>query len=162
MRDGGRQAGLIRYAVVSPHFGQLAVLADGHDPLSRYFPALGAPRRRLAVLARRWRWWSGVSSRRIRPQSAALLWDKAEHFIAYFGLTLLASLAWGLRRSLVWVFAAMMALGGALEIIQSFVGRDAEWGDFFANDLGAAGRAGVAVVYLLIPRRRLVARAPSH
>jgi VanZ family protein len=96
------------------------------------------------------------------PRAAVLLWDKAEHFIAYFGLTLLASLGWGLRRSLVWVFAAMVALGGALEIIQSFVGRDAEWDDFFANDLGAVAGLAVAVVYLLIPRRRLVARAPSH
>lgn len=92
------------------------------------------------------------------PAAAALLWDKAEHFLAYFGLTLLASLAWGLRRSLVWVFLAMVALGGALEIIQAFVGRDAEWGDFFANDLGALVGLTMAVVYLKIPRRRLVAR----
>jgi VanZ family protein len=96
------------------------------------------------------------------PSAAALMWDKAEHFIAYFGLTLLASLAWGLRRSLAWVFAAVVALGGALEIIQSFVGRDAEWGDFFANDLGAVAGLSVAVLYLLIPRRRLVAQAPAH
>jgi VanZ family protein len=97
------------------------------------------------------------------PGVATLLWDKAEHFLAYFGLTLFASLAWGLRRSLVLVFAAMVTLGGALEIIQSFVGRDAEWGDFFANDLGALAGLGVAVIYLLIPRRRLVAaRAVSH
>jgi len=75
---------------------------------------------------------------------------------------LLASLAWGLRRSLAWVFAGMVALGGSLEIIQSFVGRDAEWDDFFANDLGALVGLSVAVVYLLIPRRRLVARAPAH
>jgi len=94
------------------------------------------------------------------PAAAALLWDKAEHFIAYFGLSLLASLAWGLRRSLVWVLAGLVALGGALEIIQSFVGRDAEWGDFFANDLGALAGLGVAVVYLTIPRR-LVARPAS-
>jgi VanZ family protein len=93
------------------------------------------------------------------PGMAALLWDKAEHFIAYFGLTLLASLAWGLRRSLAFVFAGIVALGGALEIIQSFVGRDAEWGDFFANDLGATAGLGVAVVYLLMPRRRLVVAA---
>jgi VanZ family protein len=91
------------------------------------------------------------------PRLAALLWDKAEHFIAYFGLTLLASLAWGLRLSMVWVLAGMVALGGALEIIQSFVGRDAEWGDFFANNLGALTGLIVAVVYLAIPRRRLVA-----
>jgi VanZ family protein len=93
------------------------------------------------------------------PGIAALLWDKAEHFIAYFGLSLLASLAWGLRRSLILVFAAIIALGGALEIIQSFVGRDAEWDDFFANDLGALAGLGAAVVYLLIPRRRLVVAA---
>lgn len=92
------------------------------------------------------------------PAAAALLWDKAEHFIAYFGLTLLASLAWGLKRSLVWVFLAMVALGGALEIIQGFVGRDAEWGDFFANDLGALTGLTMAVLYLRIPRH-LVARA---
>ena len=92
------------------------------------------------------------------PTLADLLWDKAEHFIAYFGLTLLASLAWGLRWSLAWVFVGMMALGGVLEILQSFVGRDAEWGDFLANDLGALAGLGVAVVYLAIPRR-LVARA---
>jgi VanZ family protein len=93
------------------------------------------------------------------PKLAQLLWDKAEHFIAYFGLTLLASLAWGFRRSLAWVFAAMVALGGALEIIQGFVGRDSEWGDFFANDLGAVTGLIVAAVYLAIPRR-LVAPVP--
>jgi VanZ family protein len=96
------------------------------------------------------------------PKAVALLWDKAEHFIAYFGLTLLASLGWGLRRSLVWVFAAMVALGGTLEILQSFVGRDAEWGDFFANDLGALAGLALAVVYLLLPRRRLVVQAAPH
>ena len=90
------------------------------------------------------------------PKLAQLVWDKAEHFIAYFGLTLLASLAWGLRRSLVLVLAAMVALGGALEIIQSFVGRDAEWGDFFANDLGALTGLIAAMVYLAIPRRLVV------
>ncbi|HVW73621.1 MAG TPA: VanZ family protein [Rhizomicrobium sp.] len=97
------------------------------------------------------------------PGMAALLWDKAEHFIAYFGLTLFASLAWGVRRSLAWVFAGVVALGGTLEIIQSFVGRDAEWGDFLANDLGALAGLGMALLYLLVPRRRLVAaRVSSH
>lgn len=89
------------------------------------------------------------------------MWDKAEHFIAYLGLTLLASLAWGLRRSLVAVFAGMVALGGALEIIQSFVGRDAEWGDFLANDLGALTGMTVAVIYLAIPRRLVAEPSPD-
>ena len=95
------------------------------------------------------------------PRLAALLWDKAEHFIAYFGLTLLASLAWGLRRSLVLVFAGLVALGGALEIIQSFVGRDAEWGDFLANDLGALAGLIVALAYLAIPRRLVAGARPD-
>lgn len=81
------------------------------------------------------------------------LWDKLDHFTAYFGLTLLATLGWGLRRSLVWVFLGIVALGGSLEIIQSLVGRDGEWGDFLANDLGALlGLAGAAA-YLAMPRR---------
>jgi len=36
------------------------------------------------------------------------LWDKLDHFTAYFGLMLLSTLGWGLRRSLVWVFLAVV------------------------------------------------------
>jgi len=74
------------------------------------------------------------------------------------GLALLATLAWGRRRSLLWVILGIMALGGSLEIIQSLVGRDGEWGDFFANDLGALLGLAVAAAYLSVPRR-LVDRA---
>lgn len=81
------------------------------------------------------------------------LWDKAEHFTAYFGLSLLATLAWGLRRSLIWVFLGVIAIGGALEILQILVGRDGEWGDFFANFLGASAGLALAAAYLAIPRR---------
>ena len=80
-------------------------------------------------------------------------WDKAEHFTAYFGLALLACVAWGLRRSLVWVFLGVMAIGGTLEILQSFVGRDAEWLDMLANTLGAICGTLLAIVYLRWPRR---------
>jgi VanZ family protein len=82
-----------------------------------------------------------------------LMWDKLDHFIAYFGLALLAALAWGLRRSLVWVFLAVVSLGGVLEILQTIVGRDGEWGDFAANDLGALAGLGLAAAYLAVPRR---------
>ncbi|MBA2589912.1 MAG: hypothetical protein H0U98_14960 [Alphaproteobacteria bacterium] len=80
-------------------------------------------------------------------------WDKLDHFTAYFGLSLLASLGWGLRRSLVWIFAGIVVLGGALEILQMLVGRDGEWNDFAANDLGALAGLAVAALYLSIPRR---------
>jgi VanZ family protein len=82
-----------------------------------------------------------------------LQWDKAEHFTAYFGLALLACLGWGLRRSLVWIFLGVVALGGALEIVQTLVGRDGEWGDFAANDLGALAGLAVGIAYLAMPRR---------
>ena len=81
------------------------------------------------------------------------LWDKLDHFTAYFGLMLLSTLGWGLRRSLAWVFLGVVGLGGGLEILQALVGRDGEWGDFFANDLGAVLGLAAAVVYLAMPRR---------
>jgi VanZ family protein len=87
------------------------------------------------------------------------LWDKLDHFTAYFGLSLLATLGWGLRRSLAWVFLGVVAMGGALEILQTLVGRDGEWGDFLANDLGALLGLAVAVAYLAVPRQ-LVGKPP--
>jgi VanZ family protein len=81
------------------------------------------------------------------------LWDKLDHFTAYFGLALLATLGWGLRRSLIWVFLGLVALGGGLELLQTLMGRDGEWGDFFANDLGALLGLTAAAAYLAVPRR---------
>ena len=87
------------------------------------------------------------------------IWDKLDHFTAYFGLMLLSSLAWGLKRSLAGLCLALVALGGGLEIVQSLVGRDGEWGDFIANDLGILLGLAVAVLYLAAPRR-LVEKPP--
>ncbi|HKX64783.1 MAG TPA: hypothetical protein VJM78_05695 [Rhizomicrobium sp.] len=87
------------------------------------------------------------------------IWDKLDHFTAYFGLMLLSALGWGLRRSLAWVFLGVMALGGGLEILQTLMGRDGEWGDFIANDLGVLTGLAVAVLYLAAPRR-LVEKPP--
>jgi VanZ family protein len=87
------------------------------------------------------------------PALAQDIWDKAEHFTAYFGLALLATLAWGLRRSLVFVYLGVVALGGALEILQALTGRDASWLDETANALGALAGLAVAAVYLAMPRR---------
>ena len=80
-------------------------------------------------------------------------WDKAEHFTAYFGIALLAALAWGLKRSLIWVFVAVVALGGTLELLQMVTGRDAEWLDQLANTLGAAAGMTIGCLYLAAPRR---------
>jgi VanZ family protein len=82
-----------------------------------------------------------------------LSWDKLDHFTAYAGLMLLATLGWGLRRSLLWVLLAVVALSGVLEILQGFTGRDAEWGDLFANASGAMTGLAVGMTYLAVPRR---------
>lgn len=68
-------------------------------------------------------------------EAAANVWDKALHFIA-FGLIL-----WSigvLFRRLPRTLAALsaLALGGAVELIQGMVGRDASWGDLLADGLG--------------------------
>ncbi|WP_426027076.1 VanZ family protein [Brevundimonas sp. TWP2-3-4b2] len=68
-------------------------------------------------------------------EAATNIWDKAAHFVA-FGLIL-----WSigvLFRRLPRTLAALAALvvGGAVEIIQGLVGRDASWGDLLADGLG--------------------------
>jgi len=88
------------------------------------------------------------------PSETALFWDKAEHFIAYFGLALMGVLGWANRRSPLVIFFAVLALGGTLEILQSQTGRDAEWGDMLANTLGAA--TGTLLALLLLGLARLV------
>ena len=67
----------------------------------------------------------------------AVIWDKLLHFTAYFGLAGIATVALGRFRSAAWAAAGLALFGGILEIVQSFVGRDAEWGDELANILGA-------------------------
>ena len=119
--------------------------------------------------AGRWLFWPAlavVAWGELTPHPPTLpglwLWDKAQHFTAYFGLSLLATLAWGLKRSLVWIFLSVIALGGGLEILQTMVGRDGAWGDFFANDLGAVTGLAVALVYLAVPRRPAATQIPDR
>ena len=79
-------------------------------------------------------------------------WDKADHLTAYFGLALLGTLGWGLRRSVIWVLLGVVTIGGSLEGLQALVGRDANWGDMFANSFGAVAGFGLACAYLAVPR----------
>ena len=58
------------------------------------------------------------------PTVAQHIWDKAEHFTAYFGLAAMATLVVGLRRPLAWAILGIIALGGVLEILQGLLGRD--------------------------------------
>jgi VanZ family protein len=65
--------------------------------------------------------------------------DKLEHMIAFGGLALCYG---GLLepRRYPYLFLALLALGGGIEIAQGLMGwgRDADWRDFYADTLGAA------------------------
>ncbi len=68
-------------------------------------------------------------------EAASNIWDKAAHFVS-FGLILWSiGVLW---RRLPRTLAALsaLALGGAVEIVQGMVGRDASWGDLLADALG--------------------------
>jgi VanZ family protein len=81
-------------------------------------------------------------------------WDKVLHFTAYFGLTGIATVALGNRRLALWAAFALAVFGGILEIVQGFVGRDAEWSDEFANVVGVCFglAAGLAILRILAAR----------
>jgi VanZ family protein len=81
------------------------------------------------------------------PPAIGLLWDKAEHFIAYFGLAAMATLALGLSRKLAWAIAGILLLGIVLEILQHFTGRDPDIKDVIANVLGTMGGLSAAAVF---------------
>lgn len=68
--------------------------------------------------------------------------DKVYHVLAF------ACLAFPLPlvrpRSTLWVVVGVIAYGGAIEVIQPFFGRQAEWADFVADAIGAILGAVVA------------------
>ena len=81
--------------------------------------------------------------------------DKVLHFTAYFGLAALAAFALGTERAVLIAVLSLIVLGGALEILQSLTGRDAEWLDEAANSLGAVLGALAALGLLrLVGRER--------
>jgi len=81
-------------------------------------------------------------------------WDKLDHWTAYFGLGLLATLGWGKRQTFLWIWLGIATIGASLEVLQLLVGRDAEWGDVLANAIGAAIGLALGALYLVAPRVR--------
>ncbi len=83
-------------------------------------------------------------------------WDKSLHFTAYFGLALMTTIAVRAdRRALCWALG-LVALGGALEIVQGLTGRDADIFDEVANTLGAATGLGLGWAGIALLRARRV------
>lgn len=62
--------------------------------------------------------------------------DKVEHLGAYLGLTAWFTAAF--PRRWLWVAMTFAALGGLVEILQGYTGRDPEWGDWLADCIGVA------------------------
>ena len=72
------------------------------------------------------------------------IWDKALHFTAYFGLCLMTTVAVRASKPAVfWWAVGLVAMGGALEIIQGMTGRDADIFDELANTIGVATGLGI-------------------
>lgn len=87
------------------------------------------------------------------PPALDLLWDKAEHFIAYFGLAAMATLALRLSRRLAWAIGGILLLGIVLEILQHFTGRDPDIKDVIANVLGTmAGLSAAGAFATLVEK----------
>ena len=60
--------------------------------------------------------------------------DKLYHFIAFAALVLPCALLYA--RTLIWVLPAAILFGGAIELIQPYVGRGRELADFGADAVG--------------------------
>jgi VanZ family protein len=80
--------------------------------------------------------WGELVRSHMAEDAENLVWDKALHFTAYFGLSLMATIAVHGRRSALWCAMALIAMGATLEIVQGFVGRDCDVWDETANTLG--------------------------
>jgi VanZ family protein len=88
-------------------------------------------------------------------EEALIPWDKAAHFLAFYGLTSLLFLSFPRRRRVDLAFLA--ALGGAsIELAQGLTGRDFDAGDMMANALGA----GFVLAATFIEPLRARSRSP--
>lgn len=67
-------------------------------------------------------------------------WDKLNHALAFTALAFAGCLGFAATRvERTLLLAALLSLGGAIEIFQLFVpGRSGEWGDLIADSMGIA------------------------
>ena len=86
-----------------------------------------------------------------------LVWDKALHFIAYFGLGGMTCVALKAERRVIGAILGLALLGGALEIVQGFTGRDPSFLDEVANILGAISGAAIGWLLLRALRPKILA-----
>ena len=80
--------------------------------------------------------------------------DKLAHFSGYFLLGAMAAAALKYRRAVLYAVLGLVLLGGALEIIQPWFGRDRSFYDQVANTAGAVSGAFLARLAIEPLRRR--------
>ena len=108
-----------------------------------------------AVLATIARYWQAITWLLVITVVGLTLWpadklyevggsDKLYHLVAYLSLVFPAALA--RPRRWYWVVFALIAMGGAIELIQPYVMRSREFGDFAANSVGVAIGVGIALL----------------
>lgn len=74
--------------------------------------------------------------------------DKTGHFVAYIALTAWFAAAFPGRGWLTGITLVFIAMGGMLEILQGFTGRDPSWFDWGIDMGGALLGAGLPRVWL--------------
>jgi hypothetical protein len=90
------------------------------------------------------------------------LWDKALHFLAYFGLAGIVTMALKGDRRVLAALVLLALFGGVLEILQGATGRDCSVADELANTLGVAVGAGTGWIALwLLGTKTLAELVPS-
>lgn len=89
------------------------------------------------------------------PPEAGLLWDKLNHLAAFGSLAVAGYL--GFQRRWVPVALCLLAYGGLIEVLQSFIPlRNGEWVDLLADAIGIGsglGLAAMVVRWSAAPRR---------
>jgi VanZ family protein len=78
--------------------------------------------------------------------------DKLDHLFGFAVLLLPAALLY--RHALYWLLPTAIAFGGAIEIIQPYVNRQGEWGDFWADAIGALIGASMGLLLRYVFRKR--------
>jgi len=81
--------------------------------------------------------------------------DKAPHFIAYFGLAAMAAAGFKRRGPVGYAGLGLILLGGVLEVIQGYTGRDMSAYDEIANTVGVLLGALVARAFIERLRKQL-------
>ena len=96
----------------------------------------------------------GIGYFTLTPNSGTLTSsDKLDHLLGFAALLLPPALLY--RHALYWLLPCAIAFGGVIEIIQPYVNRNGEWGDFWADAIGAILGASLGLFFRYFFGKRL-------